>query len=111
MVENALEPLAKSVLIPLELIAASATDVAVHKKMFGSRKATLIVSNEEMNEIMKIDKCLEESGLSINNEKIKQKIKKEDFLGALGASLLGNLLTGKQVTRAGDGTIRASQDF
>ena len=47
--ENALEPLAKSILIPLGLIAASATDVAIDKKMFGSRKTTLIISNEEMN--------------------------------------------------------------
>ena len=60
LVENALEPLAKSILIPLGLIAASATDVAIDKKMFGSRKTTLIISNEEMNEIMKIVKALEE---------------------------------------------------
>ena len=33
--------------------------------MFGSRKTALIISNEEMNEIMKIVKSLEESGLSI----------------------------------------------
>ena len=60
LVENALEPLAKSILIPLGLIAASATDVAIDKKMFGSRKTALIISNEEMNEIMKIVKALEE---------------------------------------------------
>ena len=60
LVENALEPLAKSVLIPLGFIAASATYAAIHKKMFGSRKTTLIISNEEMNEIMKIVKALEE---------------------------------------------------
>ena len=33
------------------------------------------------------------------------------LLGALGASLLGNLLTGKDTIRAGEGTIRACQDF
>ena len=60
LVENALEPLAKSVLIPLGFIAASATDAAIHEKMFGSRKTTLIISNEEMNEILKIVKHLEE---------------------------------------------------
>ena len=60
LVENALEPLAKSILIPLGLIAASATDVAIDKKMFGSRKTTLIISNEEMNEILQIVKHLEE---------------------------------------------------
>ena len=47
------------------IIAASATDAPIHKKMFGSRKTALIISNEEMNEIMKIVKSLEESGLSI----------------------------------------------
>ena len=89
--ENALEPLAKSILIPLGLIAASATDVAIDKKMFGSRKTTLIISNEEMNEILKIVKHLEEQKALAKQLKIKQNIKKEDFLGTLGASLLGYL--------------------
>ena len=54
----------KAVLIPLGLTAAeSATDAAIYKKMFGSGKTTLIISNEEMNDIMKIVKSLEESGL------------------------------------------------
>ena len=54
----------KTVLIPLGLTAAeSATDAAIYKKMFGSGKTTLIISNEEMNDIMKIVKSLEESGL------------------------------------------------
>ena len=61
--KNVLKPLAKSVLIPLGLTAAaSATDAAIHKKMFGSgmrpsdlaKQATLIISNEEINDIMKI---------------------------------------------------------
>ena len=51
------KPLAKSFLIPLGLtIAASATDTAIHKKMFRSRVTTLIISNEQMNSIMKIVK-------------------------------------------------------
>ena len=51
-------------MIPLGLTAAeSATDAAIYKKMFGSGKTTLIISNEEMNDIMKIVKSLEESGL------------------------------------------------
>ena len=33
------------------------------------------------------------------------------LLGALGASLLGNLLAGKGTIRAGEGTFRAAQDF
>ena len=52
---NVLKTLAKSVLIPLGLTAAaSATDAAIHNKMFGSGMTTLIISNEEMNDIMKI---------------------------------------------------------
>ena len=50
---NVLKPLAKSVLIPLGLTAAaSATDAAIQKKMFGSGVTTLIISNEEANNIM-----------------------------------------------------------
>ena len=61
-----LKPLAKSVLIPLGLTsAASATDPAIHKKMFGSGIKTLTISNEKMNDIIKIVKSLEESGLLI----------------------------------------------
>ena len=66
---NVLKPLAKSVLIPLGLTAVTSTaDAAIHKKMFGSdmrpsdlvsRATTLIISNEEMNAIMKIVKSLE----------------------------------------------------
>ena len=79
------KPLAKSVLIPLGLTAAaSATDAAIHKKMFRSGFTTLIISNEEMNEIMKVINSLEESGLLIKgvSETIKNKAKekKEDFL-------------------------------
>ena len=59
--------LAKSVLIPLGLTAAaSATDAIIHKKMFGSDLATLIIYIEEMNYIMKILKSSEESGFLIS---------------------------------------------
>ena len=53
LIENVLKPLAKNVLIPLGLTAASATDAAIHKKMFGSGNTTLISFNEEMIDIMK----------------------------------------------------------
>ena len=57
LIGNLLKPLAKSDLIPLGLTAASsATDAAIHEKMFGPGVTTLIVSNEEMNDIMKIFK-------------------------------------------------------
>ena len=66
LIGNVLKPLAKSILIQLGLIAAAAaTNTAIHKKMFGSCMTTLTISNEEMNDIMKIVKSLEESGLLI----------------------------------------------
>ena len=57
LIGNVLKPLAKSVSIPLGLTAAaSATDAAIYKKMFESGIPTLRISNEEMNDIMKIVK-------------------------------------------------------
>ena len=81
---NVLKLLAKTVLIPLGLTAAeSATDAAIHKKMFGSGTTTVIIPNGEMNDIRKIVKSLEESGLLIKGlakqSKMKQKNKKEDL--------------------------------
>ena len=67
-------------MIPLGLTAAaSVTDAAVHKKMFGSDTTTLIISNEEMNDITKIVKSLEESGLLIKgvSETIKNEAKEQ----------------------------------
>ena len=47
--------LATIVLIPLRLtVAASATDAGIHKNKFGSGTTTLIISNEKMNDIIKI---------------------------------------------------------
>ena len=58
--------LAKSISILLGLTAAgSATDAAIHKKMFWSGTTTLTISNEEMNGIIKIVKSLEKSSLLI----------------------------------------------
>ena len=126
--KNVLKPLAKSVLIPLGLTAAtSATGASIHEKMFGSggslelasRTTTLIISNEEINNIMKIIKSLEESGLLMKGggDTIQNEAKEQKggflsmLLGTLGASLLGNLLTGKCTIRAGEGTIRSGQNF
>ena len=83
---NLLKPLAKSILIPFGLTAAAAaTDAAIHKKMFRSGTTTLITSNEEMNDIMKIFKSLDESDLLIKglSETIKNEAKeqKRGFLG------------------------------
>ena len=61
--KNELKPLAKNVLIPIESTAAvSATDAAINKKMF-RWSVMLTISNNEMNDIMKIANSLEESGL------------------------------------------------
>ena len=66
----------KPLLIPLGLTeTASVTDVAIHKKTFGSDNVTLIISNKEMNDIMKLINSLEESGLLIKG--ISETIKKE----------------------------------
>ena len=119
LMKHVIKPLAKSVLIPGLTAAAAATDAAVHKKMFGSSMTPLIISNEEMNDIMKIIKSLEESGLLIKGvSKTTQNKGKEQkgrflsmLLGILGASLLGNLLAGKGVMIAGESTIRAGQSF
>ena len=81
--------------------------------------ATLIISNEEMNDIIKIVKSLEESGLLIKGvrKSIKNEAKEQKgrflsmLLGTLGASLLWNLLTSKCTITADEGTIRASQNF
>ena len=57
-------PLAKNVLAPLGISAAmSSIDGSIKKKMLGSGTTTLIVSNDEMNDILKIVKFLEDSGL------------------------------------------------
>ena len=75
LTKNVLKPLAESVLIPLGLTAAaSAADAAIHKKMFGSGMTTLITSNEEMNDIMKVVKSLEKSVKGVS-ETIKNEAK------------------------------------
>ena len=73
--KSLLKTLAKSVLIPLDLTAAAAADAAIHKKMFGTGTATLIILNEEMNDVMKIIKSLAEPGLLIKG--VSQTIKNE----------------------------------
>ena len=66
-------PLAKYFLAPLVLkAAASAIDARIQKKIHGSGTTTLLISNKEMNDIMKIVKALKQL-------KTKQKNKKEDF--------------------------------
>ena len=85
--KNVIKSLPKSILIPLGLtVAASAGDAGIHKKILGSGTTTLIISNEEMKNIMKIVKSLENSGLLLKgiSETIQNEAKntKEDLLGA-----------------------------
>ena len=83
----------------------------------------IIISNEEMNDIIKIIQALENSGILLKGvtKTIKNETKEQEggflsmLLGTLGASLLGNLLTGKGI-RAGTGrpvssTSKKESDF
>ena len=81
-------------------VAVSATDTAIQQK----------ISDEEMEDIMKIIKSLKKPALLIKgvSETIKNEAKEQKdwfldmLLGTLGASLLENLSTGKGVMRAGE---------
>ena len=111
-------PLAKSVLIPLGLTAvASAADAGIHKKILGSGNTTLIISNNEKEDLIKIIKSLEDSGLLLKGvtQSVQNEVKEQKggflsmLLGTLGASLLGNILAGKGINRAGEGIVRAGE--
>ena len=86
---------------------------------------TLIISNDEIHDIIKIVKSLEDSGLLLKGvtKTVQNEVKEQKggflsmLLGTLGASLLGNILTrqgiyravkGKEMNRTGGGIVRAS---
>ena len=101
---------AKNILASLGITAAaSVIDSRIQKKRHGSGTATLIISNKEINYIMKIVQVLEDSNILLKgvSKRIKNETKEQKrgflsmLLGTLGASLLGNLLTGKGIVRAG----------
>ena len=80
------------------------------KKILRSGNTTLIIIlNEEMNDITKIVQALEDSNVLLKEvtKTIKNETKDQKrgflsmLLGTLGASLFGNLLTGKGIVRAG----------
>ena len=106
-------PLAKNILAPLGITAAaSAIDAGIQKKIHGSGTTTLIISNEKMNYIMKVVQALENSNIFLKGvtKTIKNETKEEKgaflssmLLGTLGASFLGNLLSRKDIVRAGSG--------
>ena len=96
------------------------------KKILGSghSNTTLIISNDEVGNIIKIVKSLEDSSLLLKRvtETVQNEVKEQKggflsmLLGTLGVSLLGNLLTGrgiyragksKGINRAGEGVLRA----
>ena len=110
LTKNVIKPLAKSVLIPLRLAAtASVTDAGIHKKVLGSGTATLIMSNDETEDVIKIVKSLEDSNSLLKwvSETVNNEGKKQTggflsmLLGTLGASILGNMLAGKGMNRDG----------
>ena len=107
--------------------ASSAIDAGVQKKVYGSGTTTLVISNQEMNGIMKIIRKLR---IVVNfrefryfiesvTKTIKNEIKEQKggficmLLGTLGASLLSDLLTkilsGKGTVRAGERFLRAGE--
>ena len=111
-------PLAKNVLAPSGLTTAmSAIDGNIQKKMRGEG-VKLDIEQEDMNDIMKIIEALENSGILLKGvtKTIENETKEQRggflsmLLGTLGASLLGNLLTGgRGIVRAGEGVIRAGE--
>ena len=109
-------PLAKNVLAPLGLTAAmSAIDGSIQEKIHGSG-VKLIIEQEDVKDVMNIFEALENSGILLKgvSKTIENETKEQRggflsmLLGTLGASLLGNALTGgKGIMRAGDGIVRA----
>ena len=97
-------PLAKNILAPLGITAtALGIDAGIQKKIHGSEITTLIISNEEMNDVLKIVQAVADSNVMLKGitKTIKNETKEQKggfismLLGALGANLLGNMLAGK----------------
>ena len=125
LIKNVVTPLAKSVLILLGLTAAaSAADAGIQKKILGLQNTTLIISNRDIEDVIKIVKSLEDSRLLLKGvtESVQNEVKEQNggflsmLLGTLDASLLVNHLTGKGINkkckgihRAGEGIVRAGK--
>ena len=133
LMENVIKKITKSVLIPLELTAAAAADARIHKKVLGFGKSpldlakhtttTLTMSNDEIPDIIKIVKSLEDSGLLLKG--VKETIREREqegarkqkggflsmLLGTIGASLLGSILAGKEMNRAAEGFFNVASSF
>ena len=106
---------AKNVLAPLGMLLQQLMQEL--KKKDGSGTTTLTISNEEMNDTMKIIQALEDSNILLKGvtKTLKNETKEQKggflsmLLGTLGASLLGNLFTGKGVVRAGSGNKKGKE--
>ena len=125
LMKNVLGQLAKSMLITIRLTRPlSALDTGVHNNILGSGTSgpsgsgttTLIISNKEMEEIMKIDKSSKDSSLLIKG--VSQTIDKKQrdgllgmLLGKLVAYLLENVIADKGVIRVNDEVRRVGEDF
>ena len=111
LIKKVIKSLVKSVLIPLGVTAAAA---GIHNKLLRSGRTTLIISNDQMKDFIKKVKSLEDACLLL--EGVSQAIQNEAkekrggflsmLLGTLGADLLGNILAGKGINRAGEGIVR-----
>ena len=119
LIKNVITPLAKSVLIPLgSTAAASAADAGIHQKILVSGgNTTLIISNKDMEDLIRIVKSLQDSKLLLKGvtESVQNDVKEQQggflsmLLGTLGTSLLGSLWTGKGVNKKGKGIQRAGE--
>ena len=91
--------------------ATLAIDAGIQKKTHVSGTITLIISNKEISDVLKINQALEDSNILLKGvtKTIKNETKEQKggflsmLLGILGASLLGNLLSGKGIVRTGSG--------
>ena len=99
-------PIAKNILAPLGITAAaSAIDAKFQKKIHGFGARTLIISNEETNDIMKIAQALEDSNVILKgiSKRFENETKEQKggflrmLLVTIGVSLLGNRLTEKGI--------------
>ena len=107
-------PLLNSLIKPLGLLrltaASSAIDVGVRKNIYVSGKTTLVISNEETNDIMQMVQALEDSNILLKGvtKTLKNETKGQKggvlnmLLGTLGASL-GRIRAGEEFLRAGKG--------
>ena len=95
LIKHVIKPLAKSVLIPLGLTAVvSAADAGIHMKILGSGNNITIISNDEINDIIKIVKSLGDSGFLLKGvtETVQNEVKEQKqgifsmFLGTLRVS-------------------------